>query len=302
MQNKTCLQCHKKYTPWKKEQKYCSRICFGKARKGTGKQEQIYRRRCKQCASTFHVKYVKRNLTKYCSQKCYGAACKGRPNMKNRTGKNKSCKKCQKSYYKPKTLLKTTRYCSFECFNEIRRVYITCIICGGKDFYPQSFGKNIQKPRCTNCRKLRRGNYVFCQKCRKRFYVEPAKYKLVKNFYCSIQCYGAYPSQEGILLKSAREQMIDTFLHVHNIPHEHEKRISQQRLFRCDFYINDLYYVEYFGLYGNYQTKREIEYKKKMKEKLNYYKKELPKQNKKLIALYPKDLKNLERALLAKIK
>jgi hypothetical protein len=87
---------------------------------------------------------------------------------------------------------------------------------------------------------------------------------------------------DGHLCLSIGEKTIDDFLYEHGIDHEKEPPYPDCN-YRADFKVGDTI-IEYFGMIGN------PEYDERMKEKFSICKDK----NIKLIALYPKDLKDVK--------
>lgn len=104
-------------------------------------------------------------------------------------------------------------------------------------------------------------------------------------------------AMDGHICDSGSEMLIDNFLHLNNIPHsihiKYKKFIPDfHKNIVCDFVLNDGAVVEYFGL------KSIKEYKDKVNMKL----KALEDNQMKYIAIYPKDLKNLDVVFFDYIK
>ncbi|KEH91665.1 hypothetical protein Z962_p0041 (plasmid) [Clostridium botulinum C/D str. BKT12695] len=98
-----------------------------------------------------------------------------------------------------------------------------------------------------------------------------------------------YRSQEGDLLNSSAEVVIDDFFHKHNIPHNRKLKIryidneGKYRYIKPDWELYDGTIVEYFGYYGE-------QYKLRNEKKLDLYNK----RRYRYIVLIPKDLNRLQ--------
>ncbi|OFI05349.1 hypothetical protein CLOACE_17970 [Clostridium acetireducens DSM 10703] len=99
-----------------------------------------------------------------------------------------------------------------------------------------------------------------------------------------------YRSQEGDLLNSKDEVIIDSFYHKHNITHNRKLKIKyidnkgKSRYIKPDWELYDGTIVEYFGYYGE-------NYKLRNKKKLDLYNK----RRYRYIVLMPRDLNRLEK-------
>jgi hypothetical protein len=108
--------------------------------------------------------------------------------------------------------------------------------------------------------------------------------------------YEKYPpthkTEDGHLVRSRGEQLIDNWLYNNNIMHCYEKRIPIEEDVYCDFYLKQgKVYIEYWGLEGEngYDRRKEI--------KIRYYRK----YGLNLIEITNKDINNLDDVLPKKL-
>ena len=158
---------------------------------------------------------------------------------------------------------------------------LTCIICG-----ENSNGKH------------------FCLKCYKRY---KDKVVLLKVHKCEFptgepldESYeGVYECEDGHIVKSISEQIIDDWLCEQGIFHAYEAPldIGEEKPLKPDFCLKNYLgkgkdvYIEYFGLKGQPKYDEHTAFKMQQYKRLGIT----------LICLYPKDSKNLKFALQTKV-
>lgn len=158
---------------------------------------------------------------------------------------------------------------------------LTCIICG-----EPSNGKH------------------FCIKCYKRY---KDKVVLLKVHKCEFptgepldESYeGVYECEDGHIVKSISEQVIDDWLCEQGIFHAYEAPldIGEEKPLKPDFCLKNYLgkgedvYIEYFGLQGQPKYDEHTAYKMEFYKNLGIT----------VVCLYPKDSKNLKFALQTKI-
>ncbi len=142
--------------------------------------------------------------------------------------------------------------------------------------------------------------YMFCKKC---YYKYRNKSVLLKITNCSevemlksdyennIKC------DDGHLVKSQQEALIDNYLYSHNIRHAYEKEIhidnNPEHSLHPDFYLPDLdIYIEHFGIAGNQKYEEMKQYKIPLYKKSGIT----------LICTTNKDINNLSANLERKLK
>ena len=158
---------------------------------------------------------------------------------------------------------------------------LTCIICG-----EPSNGKH------------------FCIKCYKKY---KEKDVLIKVHKCEFptgepldESYeGVYECEDGHIVKSISEQVIDDWLSEQGIFHGYETPldIGEDKPLKPDFCLKNYLgkgedvYIEYFGLQGQPKYDEHTAYKMKHYERLGIT----------VVCLYPKDSKNLKFALQTRV-
>ena len=98
---------------------------------------------------------------------------------------------------------------------------------------------------------------------------------------------GAFRTDDGHLVRSKGESLIDNWLYYHNIAHAYERRVPIEEEMYCDFYIRKgAIYIEYWGMEDKkYGERKEI--------KLDLYKK----YSLNLVSLTDKDIFKLDDIL-----
>ena len=158
---------------------------------------------------------------------------------------------------------------------------LTCIICGDN-----SNGKHF----CYNCYKRYKDKVVLLKVHKCEF---PTGEPLDESYE------GVYECEDGHIVKSISEQVIDDWLCEQGIFHAYEAPldIGEEKPLKPDFCLKNYLgkgqdvYIEYFGLKGQPKYDEHTAYKMK------YYKQKKIT----LICLYPKDSKNLKFALQTKV-
>lgn len=174
----------------------------------------------------------------------------------------------------------------------------------------QAKNNNIAKPEkandeltCIICGNPSNGKH-FCYDCYRKY---KEKVVLLKVHKCEFptgepldESYeGVFECEDGHIVKSISEQVIDDWLGEQGIFHAYEAPldIGEDKPLKPDFCLknylgkgNDVY-LEYFGLKGQPKYDEHTAYKMKHYKKLGIT----------LICLYPKDSKNLKFALQTKV-
>ena len=170
-------------------------------------------------------------------------------------------------------------------------------------FSPNGIETSASDLTCIVCGENSNGKH-FCFKC---YHQYKDKVVLLKVHKCEFptgeplnEAYeGVYECEDGHIVKSIAEQIIDNWLSEKGIFHAYEAPldIGEDKPLRPDFYLKNYLgekkdvYVEYFGLKG------QPKYDEQTKFKIKHYKK----LGKTLVCLYPKDSKNLNYALETKL-
>ena len=158
---------------------------------------------------------------------------------------------------------------------------LTCIICG-----EHSNGKHF----CYDCYKKYKDKVVLLKVHKCEF---PTGEPLDESYE------GVYECEDGHIVKSISEQVIDDWLGEQGIFHAYEAPldIGEEKPLKPDFCLKNYLgkgqdvYIEYFGLKGQPKYDEHTAYK------MNHYKR----LGITLICLYPKDSKNLKFALQTKV-
>lgn len=114
---KECKFCGYNFVASRKDAKYCSRKCAGKARRNQVKKE------CEYCCCEFYVVASKKDVAKYCSMECRLADI-------DRVAVR--CITCGKTHYAEPHIAKKRKLCSVRCKNKYlqNRITLVCQICG----------------------------------------------------------------------------------------------------------------------------------------------------------------------------
>lgn len=104
---------------------------------------------------------------------------------------------------------------------------------------------------------------------------------------------GQYKSEDGHIVKSQGELIIDNWLYRNGINHAYEHRIQRDDIhLMTDFYLSHInVYVEYWGMIS------DATYRQRKEEKINFYRKH----GLNLIELFPRDLSMLSEILKVKL-
>ena len=193
------------------------------------------------------------------------------------------CEECKKWYnvgetcsckIKVKTIAKDTP-------KEAATSELTCIICG-----ENSNGKHF----CYNCYKRYKDKVVLLKVHKCEF---PTGEPLDESYE------GVYECEDGHIVKSISEQVIDDWLCEQGIFHAYEAPldIGEEKPLKPDFCLKNYLgkgkdvYIEYFGLKGQPKYDEHTAFKMQHYKRLGIT----------LICLYPKDSKNLKFALQTKV-
>lgn len=179
---------------------------------------------------------------------------------------------------------------------------------------PAKASKKVEEPKheakngadeltCIICGEPSNGKH-FCIKCYKKY---KEKVVLLKVHKCEFptgepldESYeGVYECEDGHIVKSISEQVIDDWLSEQGIFHGYETPldIGEDKPLKPDFCLKNYLgkgedvYIEYFGLQGQPKYDEHTAYKMKHYERLK----------KTVICLYPKDSKNLKYALNTRV-
>ena len=183
---------------------------------------------------------------------------------------------------------------------------MVCQICGAKSGY---------YPLCKNCFKLRdEGKITKCEECgiwkndtkplcrdcwlksnRSKQKVS-TDYKISEIEAEEVDFRSKFPANyrtdDGHLVRSKAEQIIDNWLYRREIVHAYERRVPIEEELFCDFFIPiGKVWIEYWGL-------EDKEYLKRKELKKELYKKN----DKNLIELTDKDIENLDDLLPLKLR
>ncbi len=104
---------------------------------------------------------------------------------------------------------------------------------------------------------------------------------------------GQYKTEDGHIVKSQGELIIDNLLYRNKLSHAYEHRVQRENDYlMTDFYLleNNIY-IEYWGMINN------TTYEQRKKEKIKFYRK----YNLNLIELFPRDLSMLSEILKVKL-
>ena len=158
---------------------------------------------------------------------------------------------------------------------------LTCIICG-----EPSNGKHF----CYDCYKKYKDKVVLLKVHKCEF---PTGEPLDESYE------GVYECEDGHIVKSISEQVIDDWLCEQGIFHAYEAPldIGEEKPLKPDFCLKNYLgkgedvYIEYFGLQGQPKYDEHTAYKMEFYKKLKIT----------VVCLYPKDSKNLKFALQTKV-
>ena len=215
MLTKICEICKKEFKNRNKDQRFCSRTCYGKSRcKDTT-------RKCLFCKNEFNVSYVDHNQ-KFCSSKCFG--------LSVRTRKLINCLECGREFKQKNS---SQKFCSKSCFQKSRckNVYQNCEECNkkfkmsnknqrfcGRECANLNLHQKTSSKECEFCGEVFISNIHFRKycgdKCAKAAHKEKSK-KIIKKCeecgityatshknqkFCSLQCVGKRMSKLRLLI------------------------------------------------------------------------------------------------------
>lgn len=184
---------------------------------------------------------------------------------------------------------------------------MTCQICGAKSgFYPLC--KDCAKlkvegkvTKCEECGIWKNDNKPLCHECWLKKQKESVKksnnYKATDieaeetNFRSKFPA--TFRAEDGHLVRSKAEQIIDNRLYHKGIVHAYERRVPIEEEVYCDFFIpiGQKVWIEFWGL-------NEKKYLKRKELKQKFYKMH----NKNLIELLDKDIENLDDIMPIKLR
>ena len=242
---KICDICKKEFKNRNKNQRFCSRACYGKSKcKNTT-------RNCLFCKKEFNVGYVGHNQ-KFCSNKCFGLSirtkkiinclecgkefkqkdskqkfCSKICSQKNRC-KNvyKDCKYCNKEF---KILNKNQRYCSRQCANLSLHQKVTSKKC---EFCSKIFTSNIHfrkycDDECAKAAHKEKSKKIIkkCEECGDTYITAHKNQK-----FCSLQCVGKRNSKLKLLVptKNGKKKITYNKKRSYLSRHNAEKKINRK--------------------------------------------------------------------------
>lgn len=154
------------------------------------------------------------------------------------------------------------------------------------------------KHRCKRCNaavsteEVARSNEVFqrifCDRCFDEVFLER------RNFETQVEINKTIEARDGTLVQSEGERRIAEWLTAHGLSYRYDTkyRIIGEFQIRPDFYLPEVdVYIEYWGL-------DTPQYKMSMYKKQMLYQQE----GKRLVSVYPKDLPELNRLLISKLR
>lgn len=154
------------------------------------------------------------------------------------------------------------------------------------------------KHRCKRCNaavsaeEVARSNEVFqrifCDRCFDEVFLER------RNFETQVEINKTIEARDGTLVQSEGERRIAEWLTAHGLSYRYDTkyRIIGEFQIRPDFYLPEMdVYIEYWGL-------DTPQYKMSMYKKQMLYQQE----GKRLVSVYPKDLPELNRLLISKLR
>ncbi|RLG33706.1 hypothetical protein DRN97_04375 [Methanosarcinales archaeon] len=272
---------------------FCSRRCQGKWRSENIRGSSAYNWRggpitliCSGCGKEFKRERdrLKKANNYYCSKKCFNEHRK-KENHPNWQGGNviRQCKYCGKEFITKRRGKSTAIFCSSECHVKwIRQKHLGTH--KPKKIKPEEHQNIIDKY-------LKR---ISPERIATYYGVTPgAIYWILKKHNIKLWDTSQYPklqeADDGHLVRSSLERMVDNYLFHNKIPHIYNPQIPFSN-YRADFLVGNQY-IEIWGMIGN------KEYDERMQDKLKHYQEYgLP-----LIQIFPEDIPhNLDR-IFAKI-
>jgi len=184
---------------------------------------------------------------------------------------------------------------------------MACQICGAKSgFYPLCKDCNKLKDegkvtKCEECGVWKKDTKPLCYECwlknKKKTAKKSATYKSSEieteetNFRSKFPA--TFRTEDGHLVRSKAEQIVDNWLYHKGIVHAYERRVPIEEEVYCDFFIpiGQKVWIEYWGL-------EEKNYLKRKELKKRFY--QMHKKN--LIELIDKDIENLDDIMPIKLR
>jgi hypothetical protein len=212
---KICEICKKEFKNRNKNQRFCSRACYGKSRcKDTT-------RKCLFCKNEFNVSYVNHNQ-KFCSSKCFGLSVRTRKlinclgcgrEFKQKNSNQKFCSKicsqksrcknvyqnCEECNKKFKMSNKNQRFCSRECANlnlHQKTSSKECEFCG-EVFISNIHFRKYCGDKCAKAAHKEKSKKIIkeCEECSITYATANKNQK-----FCSLQCVGKRMSKLRLLI------------------------------------------------------------------------------------------------------
>jgi hypothetical protein len=184
---------------------------------------------------------------------------------------------------------------------------MVCQICGAKSgFYPLCKDCNKLKDegkvtKCEECGVWKKDTKPLCYECwlknKKKTAKKSSNYKASEieteetNFGSKFPA--TFRTEDGHLVRSKAEQIIDNWLYHKGMVHAYERRVPIEEEVYCDFFIpiGQKVWIEYWGL-------EEKNYLKRKELKKKFY--QMHKKN--LIELTDKDIENLDDIMPIKLR
>ena len=179
---------------------------------------------------------------------------------------------------------------------------MACQICGEKSgFYPLCKKCNKLKEegkvtKCQECGIWKKGDKPLCYECWLKnkktggtnSEVETEETNFRNKFPAKLR------AEDGHLVRSRAEQIIDNWLYHKGIVHAYERRVPIEEEVYCDFFIpiGQKVWIEFWGI------EEEEKYQRRKELKKSFYKKH----DKNLIELMPKDIENLDDIMPIKLR
>ena len=186
-------------------------------------------------------------------------------------------------------------------------ICMACQVCGEKSgFFPICKSCNAKKDKgevskCVDCGIWKKGDKPRCYDCflkdknsnkkqapdYKKTELEAEEHDFRTKFPA------AYLTEDGHMVRSKAEQVIDNWLYHKGIVHAYERKVPIEEEVYCDFFIplGTKVWIEFWGL-------EEEQYLKRKEIKKNFYKK----YEKNLIELTDKDIERLDDVMPIKLR
>lgn len=184
---------------------------------------------------------------------------------------------------------------------------MVCQICGEKSgFYPLCKKCNKLKEegkitKCQECGIWKKGDKPLCIECWQKnkkveekksiSYIKSNLEEEENNFRTKFPA--TFRTEDGHLVRSRAEQIIDNWLYHKGIAHAYERRVPIEEEVYCDFFIpiGQKVWIEFWGI-------DEEKYNKRKELKKGFY----HKHNKNLIELIDRDIENLDDIMPIKLR